>query len=116
MNLLFVCSANMERSPTAEMLFKDYPSWITDSAGTNINAVQRISLELINWADKIIAMESHHYEAIIKMKEDAALKINVLGIEDRYYRCSPALIGKLIVEMSKRFELDTWVKKKFLCS
>ena len=98
------------------MLFKDYPRWITKSAGTNINAVQRISLELINWADKIIVMEAHHYEEIINMETEAALKINVLGIEDRYYRCSPALVGKVIIEMSKRFELDTWVKKKFHCS
>lgn len=103
----------MERSPTAEMLFKDVPGWNTRSAGTNINAVQRISTEFINWAENIITMETHHYEEIIKMVPEAAPKITVLGIEDRYYRFSPALVGRLIIEMSKRFELDHWVKNKF---
>ena len=116
MNILFVCSANEERSPTAEMLFKDVPGWTTRSAGTNKDAVQRISQELVNWSDKIIAMETHHYEEIIRMDPEAASKVNVLGIEDRYYRCSPELLGRLIIGMSKRFELDSWVKKKFQCN
>ena len=115
MNILFVCTANMERSPTAEMLFKDVPGWTTKSAGTSINAIQKISKNLIEWADNIIVMESHHYEIIIKMVPDAGSKLVVLGIEDQYYRCSPQLVGLLIVELSKRFSLNEWIKTKFKC-
>jgi predicted protein tyrosine phosphatase len=105
----------MERSPTAEILFKDVPGWITKSAGTSINAIQNVTMDLIDWADNIIVMESRHYETIIKMAPDTSSKVVVLGIEDQYYRCSPQLVGRLILEMSKRFSLNEWIKTKFKC-
>ena len=115
MNILFVCSVNEERSPTAEMVFKDVSGWNVKSAGTEENAVQRVSEELLDWADKIVVMENKHYEKIMKISPEAVSKVLVLGIEDKYYRCSPELIGLLIVQMSKRFSLDQWVKNKFQC-
>ena len=116
MNILFICTANMDRSPTSEMLFQDVPGWNTRSAGTYINAVQRISRKLINWSDTIVVMEPHHYEEISRMAPKATQKIIVLGIEDTYDRCSPELVGRLIIEMSRRFKLEEWIKKKFQCS
>ena len=104
----------MERSPTAERLFNDVHDWVTRSAGTSYNAVQRISQELIEWADKVIVMEQHHFEKVIEITPEAVEKFVILGIEDRYYRFSPELVGRLIIEMSKRFNLDAWIKTKFL--
>lgn len=115
MNFLFVCTLNEERSPTAEILFKDVPGWTVKSAGTEDNAVQIVTKELIDWADKIVVMENIHYEKIMKIAPDIVSKILVLGIEDKYNRCSPELIGRLIIQMSKRFQLDDWVKSKFQC-
>jgi hypothetical protein len=60
-------------------------------------------------------MEKRHYETIIKMVPDASSKVVVLGIDDQYYRCSPKLVGLLIVEISKKFSLDKWIKTKIKC-
>jgi predicted protein tyrosine phosphatase len=105
----------MERSPTAEMVFKDVPGWNVKSAGTSINAIIPVSRELIDWADKIIVMENRHMEKLIELSPSSSSKIHVLGIDDIYYRCSPELIGLLITKISAQFPLDTWIKTKFKC-
>ena len=60
MNVLFVCSQNRLRSPTAEHLFADWPGVSTASAGTNPGAEQPLSAELVEWADLICVMEEAH--------------------------------------------------------
>jgi predicted protein tyrosine phosphatase len=80
--------------------------WTVKSAGTEKNVVQKITPELLQWADKIVVMENKHSEKIIKLAPDIVSKVLVLGIEDKYYRNSPELIGRLIIQMSKRFQLD----------
>ena len=114
-NLLFVCSANKERSPTAEQVFKDVPGWIVRSAGTERDAMKKITSDLLEWADEIIVMERYHKERILEINNKIQSKIHVLNIEDRYYRCSPELVGILIMKMSQIFSLDNWVKRKFDC-
>lgn len=112
--VLFVCSANKERSPTAEQVFKDVPNWIVKSAGTEIDAVRSLTQDLLEWADMIIVMENHHMNKVLEIY-DVSSKIHVLEVEDRYYRCSPELIGLLINKMSRIFPLDDWAKMKFGC-
>ena len=114
--VLFVCSANRERSPTAERVFRDVPGWETRSAGTMGGADVPVSKHLIDWADRIIVMENHHLEKLVEMSPTCFRKTQVLGIQDYYYRCSPELIGLLIIKMSALFPLDEWVKQKFKCS
>ena len=115
-NVLFVCTANLERSPTAEMVFKDYPGWNVRSAGTSPNAVKPVSSELLDWADHVIVMGDHHVEKISKISPESLDKTKVLHIEDRYHRCSADLIGTLIIRMSKLFPLNNWLKSKFQCN
>ena len=115
MNILFVCKANMERSPTAEMVFKDVPGWIVKSAGTSPDSVVPITRALIDWADRVVVMETQHMEKIIELSRMAFRKTLVLGIDDIYYRCSPTLIGLLIMKMGALFPLDDWIKAKFNC-
>jgi len=116
MKVLFVCSANEDRSVTAEFLFQEVPGWTVKSAGTEHYANQKVTPELLDWADKIVVMEKKHYEKIIKITPDIRSKLMVLGIEDKFTRCSPELIGRLIIQMSKKFQLDDWVKNKFQCT
>lgn len=58
-NILFVCSANKDRSKTAEDYYsKHYPDWFIDSAGTNKNTCNKfgtndISKEQLDIADLI---------------------------------------------------------------
>ncbi len=51
MKLLFVCSRNRRRSPTAEIAFLGLPDIEVMSAGTPVDAENPVSAELIEWAD-----------------------------------------------------------------
>ena len=55
--ILFVCSRNKLRSPTAETIFATHPEVEVDSAGLNDDAVVPLSPEQIEWADLILVME-----------------------------------------------------------
>src|SRR5258708_16247173 len=60
MNVLFVCSANRLRSPTAEQVFSTWPGVETDSAGLSSGASVLLSSEQVDWADVIFVMEKNH--------------------------------------------------------
>ena len=65
-NFLFVCSQNKLRSPTAEHIFADVDGINTLSAGTNSDAEEQLSDELVEWADFIFAMEATHRNKLRK--------------------------------------------------
>jgi predicted protein tyrosine phosphatase len=94
MKVLFVCSRNRRRSPTAEAVFGRYLSVEALSAGTSPDAETPVSADLIEWADLVIAMESVHrrrlrdrFGPLLKTK-----KIVVLGIPDNYEYMDPELM------------------------
>ena len=51
--LLFICSQNRLRSPTAAQVFSDHPGVETLSAGTNHDAETPLDADLVEWADLI---------------------------------------------------------------
>ena len=59
-NVLFVCSQNRLRSPTAEQVFASHPMITVTSAGTNHDAENPVTPELLEWADIIFVMERIH--------------------------------------------------------
>jgi len=103
--ILFVCTANIDRSPTAETLLKSVGGFDVKSAGIWFNARRRISEELIDWADLIFVMEGHHREAILALKPDAANKVIVLNIPDIYPRNDPELIEILKAKLSEHLKI-----------
>ena len=105
MKLLFVCSANIDRSPTGEDIFKDQLGFEVKSAGTEIAyATTPISEELIEWADVIFCMESHHRSSVLKINRKAANKTVVLDIPDVYHRGDPELVKLLKNKLSKHLQ------------
>ncbi len=96
-HLLFICSQNKLRSPTAETIFADYPGVEVDSAGLNNDAVVPLSSEQIEWADVVIVMEKEHRNRLNrKFKKDLGGKrIAVLNIPDNYDYMDEALIKLL---------------------
>ena len=60
MRLLFICSRNRFRSPTAEAVFAAAPGIETASAGIAPDAECPVTEDLIQWADLILAMETSH--------------------------------------------------------
>lgn len=59
-HILFVCSQNRLRSPTAEHVFADWPGIETSSAGLNHDAESPLTPELLAWADIVFVMERAH--------------------------------------------------------
>ena len=97
--LLFICSQNKLRSPTAEAIFADTPGVEVDSAGLNHDAVVPLSPEQIEWADVLLVMEAKQRERL-KQRYATHLKgkeVVVLGIPDNYDFMDPALIDLLRV-------------------
>lgn len=57
---LFICSQNRLRSPTAEQVFACRGDIEVASAGTNADAEEPLTGELVTWADVIVVMEKAH--------------------------------------------------------
>ena len=97
MRLLFVCSENRLRSPTAEAVFSEYDGIEAISAGTNADCETPISGDLIEWADAVLVMEKSHRNKVSK-KFRSLLKnkrLVVLNIPDEYEFMDPQLIQLL---------------------
>lgn len=96
-NILFVCSQNKLRSPTAEQVFSSWPDIEVSSAGTNHDAENPLSGELIEWADIIFVMERQH-RSKIQAKYRSSLKdkrLICLNIPDDYAFMDEALVTLL---------------------
>ena len=95
--VLFVCSQNKLRSPTAEQLFCDAPGFDVASAGTDESAVVPLSVELVEWADVLFVMERNHKNRVQK-KFKPHLKdkrVVCLDIPDDYDFMDPDLVKLL---------------------
>lgn len=64
MNILFICSRNKKRSRTAETIFRDQQEHNVSSAGTEANAVVRVTEKMIARADMIFVMEKVHRDKL----------------------------------------------------
>ncbi|MBE8905805.1 phosphotyrosine protein phosphatase [Enterobacter asburiae] len=95
MNVLFICSRNQWRSPTAEQVFRRYPSLAVLSAGTSRNAKKRVSAELLQWADVVCVMEQKHKNRLVAQygRIIAFKPLHVLDISDDYLFMDPELIA-----------------------
>ncbi len=96
-NVLFLCSANRLRSPTAEHVFADWPNIETDSAGLDASADIILSSEQLRWADIIFVMEKTHRRKLSQKyrKHLNGQKIITLGIPDNYEYLDPLLMQLL---------------------
>ena len=102
MNVLFVCTANIQRSKTAESVFKQLIKGVSkiriSSAGTDAmidaGGVQ-LTKEMIESADRIFVMEDFHEKYIVDLVLDSQDKIVNLDVPDVYYRDDPYLILQL---------------------
>lgn len=97
MKLLFLCSLNVMRSPTAEDLFQGVNGVECQSAGTRRDAGQFVTPEMIRWADIILVMEDHHREKLNRMARGLVRdkKVVVLGVPDHYPYMHPELVDLL---------------------
>lgn len=96
-NVLFICTQNRLRSPTAEQVFADWPGIETQSAGLGNEAGNPVSPELLAWSDLIFVMEKTHRDKLAR-KFRAHLggkRIVCLDIPDDFEYMDPALVQLL---------------------
>jgi len=105
-NLLFICSRNQWRSPTAEKIYAKDQRCNSRSAGTSPRAKRTVNSKDIIWADMIFVMEYKHkdrlkaeYSKLLKYK-----KVIVLDIPDDYGYMDEALIEILKESIEPYFE------------
>ncbi len=102
--LLFVCSANRWRSPTAESLFRGHPTVEARSAGTENGARVRLTRRHLDWADIVYCMEDRHADRIRERFGDLGDKpVVVLDVPDIYRFKDPNLIEVLQLELAEYF-------------
>lgn len=97
LRVLFVCSQNKLRSPTAEQVFADYPGIECTSAGTNNDAENPLSAELVEWADVIFVIENQHHKKLASKYQRflRGKRVVCLGIPDVYAFMQPELVELL---------------------
>ncbi|XZZ35969.1 low molecular weight protein tyrosine phosphatase family protein [Microbulbifer sp. TRSA002] len=96
-NLLFICSRNQWRSPTAEAIWRKHPDFNAKSAGTSPRAKKTVSSADVRWADVIFVMEQKHKNRLIaefsRMLDHKP--VHVLDIPDEYKYMDPELVQEL---------------------
>lgn len=95
--VLFICSQNRLRSPTAEQVFADWPGVETASAGLNNDAENPLTPELLAWADVVFVMERAHRNKLSSRfhRHLGRQRIICLDIPDDYDYMDPALVALL---------------------
>jgi predicted protein tyrosine phosphatase len=101
--VLFICSQNRLRSPTAENVFASWPGVETDSAGLGTDATVHLSPEQIEWANIIFVMEkSHRSKMSAKFKRHLNGKqVICLDIPDDYDFMQVELVSLLKAKAGK---------------
>ena len=96
--ILFVCTANIDRSRTAEDLYRNDERYETRSAGVAPFATQPLTRELLLWADRVFVMNEHEdqHRTLIRIRfPDVDRPVVDLDIEDRWPRGDPELVALL---------------------
>lgn len=108
MKILFLCTANVQRSSTAQEIFQaidnknEYKSAGLSKKYVEKNETTLCTEELLCWADKIYVFEKTHVERIIEHTAQKHIhKITNLRIDDRYEYFQRELVLLLLKRLSK---------------
>jgi predicted protein tyrosine phosphatase len=111
--ILFICTANIQRSLTAEHYFKSlYPQITFKSAGVSAKECKRngstlCTVELLEWADQVFVFEQMHTDRIVEHTGQKFVdKIYNLDIEDRYQYMDEGLVIELQVRIKEFISKD----------
>jgi predicted protein tyrosine phosphatase len=104
MKVLFVCTANIARSPMAAAVFHEL--WSQEghearSAGLAPSAIRRLTTRDLAWADVVAVMELQHLIAIRQRWPRHAAKVRVLDVPDDYGPGEPELRDVLMQKIRR---------------
>ena len=108
MNVLFVCSRNRLRSPTAEQIFANHPLLEVASAGLNHDSDTPLTAELVQWADVVFVMEKAHRHRLEKSfaKHTKNCRVVCLDIPDKFEFMQPELVAQLTSKVSRHLRIE----------
>jgi predicted protein tyrosine phosphatase len=94
LHVLFVCSRNRWRSPTAEKLFSGQADLNVRSRGLARSSRRRLTDADLSWADLVFVMEDEHRVRLVEQHRDALGErpVHVLDIADEYGFMDPELV------------------------
>ena len=94
MRVLFVCTANVARSPMAEAVFREltaHREHEARSAGVSQSATRPLTTRDMAWADLVAVMEDAHLAVIRRRWPRHLRKVRVLDVPDDYEPAEPEL-------------------------
>jgi predicted protein tyrosine phosphatase len=97
--ILFVCTANVDRSRTAEDLYEGDARYEVRSAGTAPFATIPVNRDLLLWADRVFVMceKEDRHETQLRLRFPGVDRPLVdLNVEDRWRRGHPELVARLL--------------------
>jgi len=96
--LLFLCSRNRWRSPTAEKIFHGVDGMLARSAGTEPGARSRVTAGHLGWADVIFVMEKKHLRRLREKfgEQLVGKRVVCLNIPDHYGFMQRELVDLLL--------------------
>ena len=114
-NLLFVCSANVNRSQAFAREMKrlvkkiDNVDFEIRSAGLYAYTGDGYQLDpkILGWADKVFVMAMMHKIFIHKKYPESLNKVEVIGVSDEYDVDSPAIVE--VIEYWYHYHFLPWV-------
>jgi len=95
MKVLFVCTQNLLRSPTAEALYRGRPGLEVRSAGIAPDARVPVTEELLQWAEIVFVMEERHRQYLPRHFFSAfggGKRIVCLEVPDVFHFMDPELV------------------------
>jgi predicted protein tyrosine phosphatase len=95
--VLFICTQNRLRSPTAEQVFSNWPGLEVASAGLDVHSSVPVSPELLEWAQTIFVMEKSHRNKLSRKfrRYLKAQRVICLNIPDEYGYMDEGLVRLL---------------------
>lgn len=102
LHILFICGKARKRSPTAADLVAGWGFAVTDCAGVSDDADTVVSLNEIEWADRIIVMDLKQKKKLNTLFKDALVDktIRCLSIPDNYEYMQPELVDILTTKLA----------------
>lgn len=102
-HVLFICSQNRLRSPTAEQVFASWEGIEVASAGLNLGADNPVTPELLEWADLVFVMEKVHRTKLSERFRAhlGKQRIICLDIPDEFAFMAPSLVALLKARVSR---------------
>jgi predicted protein tyrosine phosphatase len=97
LRVLFICSRNRKRSPTAEAVFSDRQDLDVASAGLAPDAEEVVTPELLRWAELMLVMEKTHRSRLQRRfgADIRHAKVGCLDIPEDYEFMDERLVKRL---------------------